>query len=222
MLNHPTHDLLRQLKLDGMADAFTELQSQDSAADMGHAEWLGLLIDREVANRTTKRFQSRLAEIAGRLCEVGGFQRHVFADDHRHDLLTDAFDLGGGAFERVAIRRIDGDREVMVAKGDAPCFLIIGGLSKLFAQGDGGIVGSLHLADDPLDALGHDVVRDRAEGVRQHDVERQVERIEKRDIREGRIGFHRKERAVFDPACHGIGQGDHVAIKGRAAIAQTV
>jgi len=60
MLDHPTHDLLRQLKLDGMADAFTELQSQDSAADMGHAEWLGLLIDREVANRTTKRFQSRL------------------------------------------------------------------------------------------------------------------------------------------------------------------
>lgn len=60
MLDHPTHDLLRQLKLDGMADAVTELQSQDSAADMGHAEWLGLLIDREVANRTTKRFQSRL------------------------------------------------------------------------------------------------------------------------------------------------------------------
>ncbi len=27
---------------------------------MGHAEWLGLLVDREVANRTTKRFQSRL------------------------------------------------------------------------------------------------------------------------------------------------------------------
>lgn len=60
MLDHPTHDLLRQLKLDGMADAFTELQSQDSAVEMGHAEWLGLLIDREVANRTTKRFQSRL------------------------------------------------------------------------------------------------------------------------------------------------------------------
>ena len=68
MLDHPTHDLLRQLKLDGMADAFTELQSQDSAADMGHAEWLGLLIDREVANRTTKRFQSRLRAASTRLC----------------------------------------------------------------------------------------------------------------------------------------------------------
>lgn len=60
MLDHPTHDLLRKLKLDGMADAFTELQSQDSTAELGHAEWLGLLIDREMANRTTKRFQSRL------------------------------------------------------------------------------------------------------------------------------------------------------------------
>jgi DNA replication protein DnaC len=60
MLDHPTHDLLRKLKLDGMADAFAELQSQDSTAELGHAEWLGLLIDREMANRTTRRFQSRL------------------------------------------------------------------------------------------------------------------------------------------------------------------
>jgi DNA replication protein DnaC len=60
MLDHPTHDLLRELRLDGMADAFAELQTQDDAADLGHAEWLGLLIDREMANRTTKRFQTRL------------------------------------------------------------------------------------------------------------------------------------------------------------------
>lgn len=31
MLMHPTIDQLRTLKLDGVADAFTELQSQDSA-----------------------------------------------------------------------------------------------------------------------------------------------------------------------------------------------
>ncbi len=60
MLDHPTHDLLRQLKLDGMADAFAELQARDDVADLSHAEWLGLLIDREMANRTTKRFQTRL------------------------------------------------------------------------------------------------------------------------------------------------------------------
>lgn len=60
MLDHPTHQRLRALKLDGMADAFAELQAQDGAADLGHAEWLGLLIDREDANRSTKRFQSRM------------------------------------------------------------------------------------------------------------------------------------------------------------------
>lgn len=60
MLDHPTHQRLRALKLDGMADAFAELQAQDGAADLGPAEWLGLLIDREDANRSTKRFQSRM------------------------------------------------------------------------------------------------------------------------------------------------------------------
>lgn len=37
MLDHPTHDQLRALRLDGMADAFAELQTQDDAADLGHA-----------------------------------------------------------------------------------------------------------------------------------------------------------------------------------------
>ena len=60
MLKHPTLDQLRALKLDGMADAFAELEAQDKARDLGHAEWLALLIDRECANRGTKRFQTRL------------------------------------------------------------------------------------------------------------------------------------------------------------------
>src|SRR5262245_48050931 len=60
MLTHPTLDQLRALKLDGMADAFIELQQQDAAKDLAHAEWLGLLVDREMANRNTKRLQIRL------------------------------------------------------------------------------------------------------------------------------------------------------------------
>ena len=60
MLDHPTHQRLRALKLDGMADAFAELQAQDGAAELSHAEWLGLLIDREASSRSTKRFQSRM------------------------------------------------------------------------------------------------------------------------------------------------------------------
>jgi DNA replication protein DnaC len=60
MLTHPTIDQLRALKLDGMADAFIELQHQDRANELSHAEWLALLIDRETAQRSTKRLQSRL------------------------------------------------------------------------------------------------------------------------------------------------------------------
>ena len=60
MLTHPTLDQLRALKLDGMADAFIELEQQDAARDLTHAEWLALLLDREIANRTTKRTQIRL------------------------------------------------------------------------------------------------------------------------------------------------------------------
>jgi DNA replication protein DnaC len=60
MLIHPTQQQLKALKLDGMAEAFAELQTQDGTEDLGHADWLALLIDREVANRATKRFQIRL------------------------------------------------------------------------------------------------------------------------------------------------------------------
>jgi DNA replication protein DnaC len=60
MLTHPTLDLMRALKLDGMARAFIELEAQDQAKNLSHAEWLGLLLDREMASRTTRRFQTRL------------------------------------------------------------------------------------------------------------------------------------------------------------------
>ena len=60
MLTHPTINLLRELKLDGMADAFVELEQQDRARDLGHAEWLALLLDRESASRSTRRFETRL------------------------------------------------------------------------------------------------------------------------------------------------------------------
>ena len=60
MLTHPTIDQLRALRLDGMADAFIELQTQDHAKDLGPAEWLALMHDREAAHRGTQRFKSRL------------------------------------------------------------------------------------------------------------------------------------------------------------------
>ena len=60
MLIHPTLDQLRALKLDGMAQAFLELEAQEESRNLAHPEWLALLLDREAASRTTKRFQSRL------------------------------------------------------------------------------------------------------------------------------------------------------------------
>ena len=69
MLNHPTLGQLQTLKLDGMAQAFAELETQDGTADLSHAEWLGLLIDRETASRETKRFESRMR--SARLRHVG-------------------------------------------------------------------------------------------------------------------------------------------------------
>lgn len=69
MLNHPTHSQLRELRLDGMADAFAELQGRDDTGNLSHDEWLGLLIDREAASRSTKKFRSRMR--AAKLRHVG-------------------------------------------------------------------------------------------------------------------------------------------------------
>jgi DNA replication protein DnaC len=60
MLTHPTLDQLRALKLDGMVQAFVELEAQEQARNLTHAEWLALLLDREAADRNTRRFQTRL------------------------------------------------------------------------------------------------------------------------------------------------------------------
>ncbi len=60
MLTHPTLDQLRALKLDGMVQAFIELEAQEEVRNLAHAEWLALLLDRETADRNTRRFQTRL------------------------------------------------------------------------------------------------------------------------------------------------------------------
>ena len=58
MLTHPTLDQLRALKLDGMVQAFVELEAQEQAHHLAHTEWLALLLDREAASRNTRRFQT--------------------------------------------------------------------------------------------------------------------------------------------------------------------
>ena len=60
MLTHPTHQALNALKLDGMAEAFAELISEDLGRSLDPVAWIGLMLDREQARRGTRRFQSRL------------------------------------------------------------------------------------------------------------------------------------------------------------------
>jgi DNA replication protein DnaC len=60
VLTHPTLDQLRQLGLAGMARAFEELAAGSSGGELDHAEWLGLLLDRELAGRQDRRLKARL------------------------------------------------------------------------------------------------------------------------------------------------------------------
>ena len=60
MLLHPTLSQLDQLGLAGMAKAFKELTDNPEAKTLDHAEWLGLLLDREATERQDRRLKSRL------------------------------------------------------------------------------------------------------------------------------------------------------------------
>ena len=60
MLTHPTLDQLRQLGLAGMARAFEDLAAQAGGGELAPAEWLGLLLDREIADRHDRRLKARL------------------------------------------------------------------------------------------------------------------------------------------------------------------
>ena len=60
MLMHPTLDQLHQLGLAGMARAFAELEANPTSASLSHAEWLGLLLDRETTERYERRLRARL------------------------------------------------------------------------------------------------------------------------------------------------------------------
>jgi DNA replication protein DnaC len=60
VLTHPTIDQLQQLGLAGMAKAFLELEASPSHAELTHAEWLGILLDRETTERHDRRLRARL------------------------------------------------------------------------------------------------------------------------------------------------------------------
>ena len=61
MLTHPTLDQMQTLGLAGMAAAYRQLAEQDGQSDLNRDEWLGLMLDREMAVRADKRLTNRLA-----------------------------------------------------------------------------------------------------------------------------------------------------------------
>lgn len=60
MLIHPTLEKLRTLRLTGMAQAFEEQQSLADAAALSFEERMGLLVDREMTLRESRRLTTRL------------------------------------------------------------------------------------------------------------------------------------------------------------------
>src|SRR3954453_12916791 len=60
LFTHPTLDQLHQLGLAGMARAFVELEANPTSAALSHAEWLGLLLGRQLDERHEKRLRARL------------------------------------------------------------------------------------------------------------------------------------------------------------------
>lgn len=60
MLLHPTLEKLTTLRFTGMVAALDEQMQMNSLNDMGFEERLGVLLDREIAVRQTKRMNTRL------------------------------------------------------------------------------------------------------------------------------------------------------------------
>src|SRR5665213_2780439 len=59
MLTHPTHERLILLGLTGMAKAFEEQRRSPDLDALPFEERIGLLVDREAAERDTKRLTTR-------------------------------------------------------------------------------------------------------------------------------------------------------------------
>jgi DNA replication protein DnaC len=111
MLTHPTHERLIELGLSGMAKAFEEQRRSPDLEALPFEDRIGLLVDREAAERDTRRLTTRLKLAALRqnacvedvdLRTPRGIDRAVFAklvsgdwiDRHENLLITGATGLG--------------------------------------------------------------------------------------------------------------------------------
>ena len=62
MLNHPTLDKLKTLKLLGMIEGLQDQTRQSAIESMSFEERLGLLVDREITHRLDRRLKNRLSQ----------------------------------------------------------------------------------------------------------------------------------------------------------------
>jgi DNA replication protein DnaC len=62
MLSHPTLEKLHALRLTGMAKGLEEQLQMTGIEELGFAERLGLLVDRETTERESRRLKDRLAK----------------------------------------------------------------------------------------------------------------------------------------------------------------
>lgn len=62
MLHHPTLEKLHQLKFTGMVAALNEQQSHHNVEQLSFEERLGLLVDREITERDSRRLNTRLRQ----------------------------------------------------------------------------------------------------------------------------------------------------------------
>jgi hypothetical protein len=60
MLTHPTHERLIALGLAGMARAFEEQRTSPDLLALSFEERVGIMVDREAADRDTRRTATRL------------------------------------------------------------------------------------------------------------------------------------------------------------------
>ncbi len=67
MLTHPTLDKLQTLRLTGMVNALSEQMHMPDISDLSFEERLGLLVDREMTERSDRRLKTRLRQAKLRL-----------------------------------------------------------------------------------------------------------------------------------------------------------
>jgi DNA replication protein DnaC len=67
MLTHPTLDKLQALRLTGMVKALSEQMHMSDISHLSFEERLGLLVDREMTERSDRRLQTRLRQAKLRL-----------------------------------------------------------------------------------------------------------------------------------------------------------